>query len=135
MIFFKISILFSTELELRVVYQVVKQEELDELISDNGVLKLVSNSGSIEAKSIKIDAGKNGLVDNSGILDVSSTTDKAGSVEITGKEILINSGSKILAKGKNGGGDVLIGGDWKGSGDLLQATFTTVEKNTLIDAS
>ena len=105
------------------------------LISDNGVLKLVSNSGSIEAKSIKIDAGKNGLVDNSGILDVSSSTDKAGSVEITGKEILINSGSKILAKGKNGGGDVLIGGDWKGSGDLLQATYTTVDKNTLIDAS
>ena len=105
------------------------------LISNNGVLKLVSNNGTIEAKKIKIDAGKNGLVDNSGILDVSSSTGKAGSVEITGKEISINSGSKILAKGKNGGGDILIGGDWKGSGDLLQSTYVTVQQNTLIDAS
>ena len=105
------------------------------LISDNGVLKLVSNNGTIKGKSVKIDAGKNGLVDNSGTINVSSSTGKAGSVEVTGKEISINSGSKILAKGKNGGGDVLIGGDWKGSGDLLQATYTTVEKNTLIDAS
>ena len=105
------------------------------LVSVNGVLKLVSNTGEIKANSVKIDAGQNGMVSNSGSIDVSSKNFNGGNIEVTGKEISIKSGSKLLASGKTGGGDVLIGGDWKGSGDLLQSTYTTVEKNTLIDAS
>ena len=105
------------------------------LVSVNGVLKLVSNSGEIKANSVKIDAGQNGMVSNSGSIDVSSKNSNGGNIEVTGKEISIKSGSKLLASGKTGGGDVLIGGDWKGSGDLLQSTYPTVEKNTLIDAS
>ena len=105
------------------------------LISENGVLKLVANTGTIEGKDIKIDAGENGRVISSGTIDVSSDNSKAGSIEITGKEISIQSGSNILAKGSEGGGEILIGGDWQGNGDLLQATYTNVEKDTLIDAS
>ena len=75
------------------------------------------------------------MVSNSGSIDASSKNLNGGNIEVTGKEISIKSGSKLLASGKTGGGDVLIGGDWKGSGDLLQSTYTTVEKNTLIDAS
>ena len=105
------------------------------LISKNGVIKLVSNTGTIEGKSIKIDAGKNGRVINSGNLDVSSDNSKAGKIEITGKEISIHSGSNVLAKGAKGGGEILIGGDWQGKGSMQQATYTTVEKDTLIDAS
>ena len=105
------------------------------LISQNGVIKLVSNTGTLKAKNIKIDAGENGRVVSSGRIDVSSDNSKAGQIEITGKEIIVESGSKLVASGKTGGGNVLIGGDWKGSGKLLQATYATVEKNTLIDAS
>ena len=105
------------------------------LISKNGVIKLVSNTGTIEGKNIKIDAGKNGRVINSGNLDVSSDNSKAGKIEITGKEISIHSGSNVLAKGAKGGGEILIGGDWQGKGSMQQATYTTVEKDTLIDAS
>ena len=72
---------------------------------------------------------------SSGKIDVSSDNSKAGKIEITGKEISIQSGSNILAKGAKGGGEILIGGDWQGKGNLLQATYATVEKNTLIDAS
>ena len=105
------------------------------LISQNGVIKLVSNTGTLKAKNIKIDAGENGGVVSSGKIDVSSDNSKAGKIEITGKEISIQSGSNILAKGAKGGGEILIGGDWQGKGNLLQATYATVEKNTLIDAS
>ena len=105
------------------------------LISQNGVIKLVSNTGTLKAKNIKIDAGENGRVVSSGKIDVSSDNSKAGKIEITGKEISIQSGSNILAKGANGGGEILIGGDWQGKGNLLQATYATVQKNTLIDAS
>jgi hypothetical protein len=105
------------------------------LISKNGVIKLVSNTGTIEGKNIKIDAGKNGRVINSGNLDVSSDNSKAGKIEITGKEISIHSGSNVLAKGAKGGGEILIGGDWQGKGSMQQAIYTTVEKDTLIDAS
>ena len=60
---------------------------------------------------------------------------KAGKIEITGKEISIHSGSNVLAKGAKGGGEILIGGDWQGKGSMQQAIYTTVEKDTLIDAS
>ncbi len=105
------------------------------LVSVNGVLKLVSNTGEIKANSVKIDAGQNGMVSNSGSIDVSSKNSNGGNIELTGNEISIKSGSKLLASGKTGGGNVLIGGDWKGSGELLQSTYATVEKNSLIDAS
>jgi filamentous hemagglutinin family protein len=106
----------------------------DSLISENGVIKLVSNSGSIKAKKVNLSSGPLGGTEVAGTIDVSSNT-KGGDIEITGKEIQVKSNSKLLATGDTGGGNILVGGDWQGSNGILQATYTTVEKDTLIDTS
>ena len=92
-------------------------------MSENGVIKLVSNTGSIEASEIKIDAGSKGEATISSKLDVNSSTGKGGDIEIAGKELNLVS-AKLSADGKEGGGKILIGGDWQGKGDLLQSTYT-----------
>ena len=106
----------------------------DSLISENGVIKLVSNSGSIKAKKVNLSSGLLGGTEVAGTIDVSSNT-KGGDIEITGKEIQVKSNSKLLATGDIGGGNILVGGDWQGSNGILQATYTTVEKDSLIDVS
>ena len=106
----------------------------DGLVSENGVIKLVSNSGSIKAKKIKIDAGSKGAAEISGNLNSSNENGKGGTIEITAKDIDVNA-AKISADGNTGGGKVLIGGDWQGSGDLLQATYVNVDDATIISAN
>ena len=106
----------------------------DSLISENGVIKLVSNSGSIKAKKVNLSSGPLGGTEIAGTINASSNT-KGGDIEITGKEIQIKSNSKLLATGDIGGGNILVGGDWQGSNGILQATYTAVEKDTLIDTS
>jgi len=106
----------------------------DSLISENGVIKLISNSGSIKAKKVNLSSGPLGGTEIAGTIDASSNA-KGGDIEITGKEIQIKSNSKLLATGDTGGGNILVGGDWQGSNGILQATYTTVEKDSLIDVS
>ncbi|MDC0356959.1 filamentous hemagglutinin N-terminal domain-containing protein [Pelagibacteraceae bacterium] len=103
------------------------------LVSENGVIKLVSNSGSIKANKIKIDAGSKGATEISGILNSNNENGKGGTIEITGKDIDVNSAT-ISADGKTGGGEILLGGDWQGSGDLLQATYINIDDATTISA-
>ena len=103
-------------------------------MSENGVIKLVSNTGSIEASEIKIDAGSKGEATISGKLDANSSTGEGGDIEITGKELNLVS-AKLSADGKEGGGKILIGGDWQGKGDLLQSTYTSIDKNSVLSAS
>ena len=82
----------KTDIAQSVVDQVIKIEnaKADGLISENGIVKLVTNTGAITAKDIKIDAGSNGSSKISGNLNSNSTTGKGGSVEVTAKEIDIN---------------------------------------------
>ena len=126
----------KTDVAQSVVDQVIKTEnaKADGLISENGIVKLVTNTGAITAKDIKIDAGSNGASTISGTLNSNSDTSNGGSVEVTAKEIDINTAT-ISADGKTGGGKVLIGGDWQGSGDLLQATYLNIDSNSKITAN
>ena len=56
----------KTDIAQSVVDQVIKIEnaKADGLISENGIVKLVTNTGAITAKDIKIDAGSNGASTN-----------------------------------------------------------------------
>ncbi|MDC0426348.1 autotransporter-associated beta strand repeat-containing protein, partial [Pelagibacteraceae bacterium] len=93
-----------------------------------------SNSGSIQANKIKIDTGSKGGTEISGTLNSDNNEEKGGNIEITGKDIDVNSAT-ISADGKTGGGKVLIGGDWQGTGDLLQATYLNIDSNSKITAN
>ena len=102
---------------------------------------MVNNTGIIEAQGLaSVNGviqllGDGGEVTNSGKLDVSSLADKGGDVTISADTITLTETSIIDAKGKNGGGNVLVGGDWQGSGTMHQATKTTMLKGASIDAS
>ena len=107
----------------------------DTLISENGVFKLVRNTGTLRAKTVELDAGNTGGVQAGGRISVDNPVGKGGLVTITGKEVTLTSGAQISANGSSGGGEILIGGDWQGTGPLLQSTFATVEAGAEIGAN
>jgi filamentous hemagglutinin family protein len=104
------------------------------LVSKNGVIKLVSNSGTIKAKKVTLDAGQRGAVENTGKIDTSSATSKGGSVELIGKEVIIKSGSEIKSNGKKQGGNIYVGNPTL-LNSVTDNTFVTLENNTILDVS
>ena len=125
----------KTDVAQSVVDEVIKTEnaKANGLVTENGVVKLVINSGTIKAKEVKLDAGSKGASEISGNLNSNSETGKGGYIEVTAKEIDINAAT-ISADGKKGGGEILLGGDWQGAGDLLQATFLSIDNGSKITA-
>jgi filamentous hemagglutinin family protein len=103
---------------------------------------VIKSSGSVEASSatrvggvIRLDAGNQGQVEVSGKLDASSTAGPGGQVVITGNAIALQPGASISATGATGGGEVLVGGDRQGQGDLQQAQTVSVASGARIDVS
>ena len=100
----------------------------------------VNNSGIIEATGVSTDGGhiileaEGGSVNVSGTLDVSSENAMGGSISVTGDDVLISAGAALCANGATGGGQILVGGDWQGSGELYQAATTTVQAGAAIEA-
>ncbi len=76
-----------------------------------------------------------GSVVNSGDISASILVSKGGRILLEGDDITLQSGSSLVATGATGGGEVLVGGDWQGSGDMHQATTVTMEAGASIDAS
>ncbi len=58
-----------------------------------------------------------------------------GRVQLEADDITLTANSSIDASGTHGGGEVLVGGDWQGSGSMTQATSVTMEAGATIDAS
>ncbi len=91
---------------------------------------------SIEQKDGKIilsgDRGSSVTVSETAVLDASGPDSKGGNIEISGNDILIE--GELNATGATGGGEILIGGGWQGSGDMLQAESVTMTEGAVIDA-
>ncbi|NVO06416.1 MAG: filamentous hemagglutinin N-terminal domain-containing protein, partial [Rhodoferax sp.] len=103
---------------------------------------VVNNSGSLVATGLALrngrvvlDAGAHGTALAGGTLNVSHDTGTGGQIRITGKDIVLPSGAQLLATGSQGGGTVLVGGDWQGSGNLPQARSVRMEAGAIVDAS
>ena len=82
------------------------------------------NEGKIKAKEIVLRSEGSGLVEVSGNLD--SSGDLGGNIHIFGKRIEASEAS-INVSGKFGGGNILIGGDYQGSGGFPNADFLSVD--------
>lgn len=103
----------------------------------------VNNSGTILARSakevngvIRLDAGTDGTVVNSGTLDVSGkgTGETGGTVKVLGNTVTLADGTQIDAGGDSGGGTVLVGGNYQGQGTEQNASTTTVASTAVINA-
>ncbi len=107
---------------------------------------LIQNSGAIRATGALNVGGQVYLVNPGGkiINDGSimaknvgpaSSLSTGGKVVLEGKDIELKSGSTIDASGTHGGGEVLVGGDWQGTGSMTQATAVKMDSGATIDAS
>ncbi|MFC3942722.1 beta strand repeat-containing protein [Pseudomonas gingeri] len=111
--------------------------------SNSMLNEVVNNSGVIEATSLQqrngtiiLDGGDSGVVANSGSLDVSGRNpgQTGGNVTLTGQYVGLYDGARIDASGAAGGGQVLVGGDFQGTGPLHQADATYMDGNASIHA-
>ena len=75
------------------------------------------------------------VVKNSGHLNATSLVERGGKIVLMADRIELTGTSQLEANGPQGGGTVLVGGDWQGSGDMRQATQVTMEAGARIDAS
>ena len=91
--------------------------------------------GQIILSGVALNKLQAGVVKNSGTLEANSLSHQGGKVVLEGDDITLGTHSKIEAKGPTGGGTVLVGGDWQGSGDMRQATQVTMATGASIDAS
>ena len=98
-------------------------------------LAVQAPDGQIILSAVGLSKLQTGVIKNSGSLEANSINNKGGKVYLEGDDITLSSTSKIEAKGPAGGGTVLVGGDWQGSGDMRQATKVTMEAGATIDAS
>ena len=98
-------------------------------------LAVQAPEGQIILSAVALNKLQAGLIKNSGSLEANSLVNKGGKIYLEGDNITLESNSKIEAKGPLGGGTVLVGGDWQGSGTLRQATKVTMEAGATIDAS
>jgi len=73
-------------------------------------------------------------ITNNTVIRVSSSRAQAGRVEVEGDDISLDN-TRIDATGATGGGSVLVGGDWQGSGTMKQATTVSMSADSVIDAS
>jgi len=104
-----------------------------------GVMDNVINlNGHVVANSVKVDGGTvsfgdGGIVRVSGKIDASSSVGKGGGVAILGEKVGLMDGASIDASGAQGGGTVLVGGDWQGKGPAHNAAVAYVARTASIN--
>ncbi len=76
-----------------------------------------------------------GVIRNSGRVEAASLVDKGGRIVLEAEHIHLASGSRLDARGATGGGTVLVGGDWQGSGSLAAAATVSLAAGARVDAS
>ena len=79
---------------------------------------VIDQSGSLNSAggTILIDGGTTGIVQHSGTLSTVNANGLGGNISVLGDEVGLLANSQIDASGGQGGGTVLIGGNWQGQG-------------------
>lgn len=106
------------------------EEAAGMVVEENGVVKLTASDTTIPDSP--------GVAIASGTLDVSNTGNSVGkalggNVNILGEKVGLV-GTRVHASGTNGGGQVLVGGDYKGQGEVPTAKRTYVSPDSTIRA-
>ncbi|WP_269532027.1 filamentous hemagglutinin N-terminal domain-containing protein [Chitinimonas sp. BJYL2] len=108
-----------------------------------GSVELVAVGGDITVKgtldvsgaqagSVRIESDATTLL--GGQILAGSSLAEGGDIAATGKRLAVTSTALIDASGQQGGGTVLLGGDWQGQGDLRNAQRTAVLDGARIKA-
>ena len=111
----------------------IEEGTLNALIEHSGSIRAADGMVYLTAKAAM--QLSSSAINQTGVIEAGSIDGKGGLVMLEADHIRLGSGSRIDATGDNGGGTVLVGGDWQGSGSLRQATTVTMESGSVIDAS
>ncbi len=98
-------------------------------------LAVQAPDGQIILSAVALNKLQAGVIKHSGSLEANSLVAKGGKIFLEADDITLAATSRIEAKGPTGGGTVLVGGDWQGTGDMRQATKVTMQAGARIDAS
>ncbi len=94
-----------------------------------------ANNSQGDAGTIHIDS-KNGTTLAQGSIEAQATqTGKGGTIELLGERVGVLDQARIDASGENGGGQVLVGGDYQGKNpNIHNAKATSIGQNATIKA-
>lgn len=101
---------------------------------------LVKNSGTLNASSVVSEGGRVFLKSTGdtyveGNSRIEATGMKGGRVEVLGDRVAVTDNAVIDASGANGGGTILVGGDYQGkNADIQNARFTYFGPNATLKA-
>jgi filamentous hemagglutinin family protein len=101
---------------------------------------IVRNSGTLNASSVVEEGGRiflkasqDAWVDGNGRITTTGT--KGGKVEVLGKRVAVTDQAQIDASGKEGGGTILVGGDYQGKNpDVQNAAVSYLGKDAVLKA-
>jgi filamentous hemagglutinin family protein len=95
----------------------------------------MNHTGVTRAEEIHVEAGPDSRVELAGTLDASSAEPGAsgGRIQVQGGEIAVH-GARLDASGEAGGGEILVGGDLRGGGDLPPARRLEVDEDSVLVA-
>ena len=98
----------TVQFKVNAVQTVVDQsinapDSIDQLVSTNGVVRMVRSTGTIEAENITLAAGS-GSAFIDGTVDVSQADGIGGTISISGVETEIGANAYLNAQGTLGGG-------------------------------
>ena len=98
-----------------------------------GLAMGISSRGDLKASDITLDSGANGLTEVTGSLNADNSENVGGSIKVLGDKVALI-GAELSASGKSGGGEILIGGDYQGNGEVRNASRTYIDSDTDIVA-
>ena len=95
----------------------------------------IRNTGRLSGRNISID-GNAGQVRVSGTVDASNAQagQRGGNIDITGRVVVLD-GATVSADGSAGGGEINVGGNFRGQGPLDRAEVTMVSRDSVISAN
>ncbi len=95
----------------------------------------VKSTGTVRGRTVRIEGQGNAGVQVSGLVDAANqhSDGRGGSIKITGKTVDVTNAT-IDASGRTGGGQILVGGDYQGTGDLRTSTNTHIDSNSTLRA-
>ncbi len=95
----------------------------------------VKNTGTVRGRTVRIEGQGNAGVQVSGTVDASNqhSDGRGGSIKITGQTVEVTNAS-IDASGRTGGGQILVGGDYQGHGELRTSANTHIDANSTLRA-
>lgn len=114
----------------------MNERNLTELAGVANSGQLMADGGRVVMTAMTARSLTGAAVNNSGLIQARGVEDKGGAVYLLADnaDIALGSGSNIDVSGAKGGGTVLVGGNWQGSGNEVQASNVSMAADARIKA-